>query len=290
MITYEEIKDEIIKNIIDINSLEREDNKGVHNFSYPTLQSYFYLKEMINYKKPPLLTSDLILFLPSKQGKYKTFCYKPLGEERKSLLEKMRKMGPIYSIHSIPFLKGEIQFKEVGYSLRDVFSSDKYPNAKKRYQKLVYPFKQQEKFKVVTREATDEEVKNLHDEWVERKMADPNTFRMMFPNKRYYSCYIKAKENPQSHKIYTFFIEDKLIAVRVLGIQGRRVFDLANFGRVWDSFSNMMNTLDTCVLKNLYELGFEEFNCGAGLNKKLKLFKEHYPSFEIISYQYSKTK
>lgn len=288
--TYEELKELVGTRDIGIHWLEEEDNRGVHNFSLPTLQSYFCIGDMLAHKRPPMFIEGSILFLPSKQGRYKTFCYQPLKEEHKDLLEKMRTMGPIYSIYPISFLKGELKFKEVGYNLRDVFDPSKYPNAKKRYQKIVYPFKHIEKNNIRRDIATPDEVKTLHDEWAEKKMADPNTFRMMFPNKRYWNCFLEARKYPHLHKTYTFYIGEKLIAVRILGVQDKRVFDLANFGRFWDSPSQTMNVLDTIVLKDLLDYGFEEFNCGAGLNKNLTMFKEHYPSFDIISYQYSKTK
>ena len=106
-----------------------------------------------------------------------------------------------------------------------------------------------------------DEIRVLHDEWAEFKLNDPKTFKMMFPNKRYIYCCEKYLENKDKlikakYKTYVFRKDGKVIAVRVLGIQDDRVFDLANFGRVWDSFSQMMNYVDTWVLKDLHFVQF----------------------------------
>lgn len=268
-------------------------HKNVHNFSLPTLLSYFSFNEMLTHRYQPLLLCNGMLMLPSPQGRYKTFCYNPSPESSKEILEFLQTIGPIYSLYQIPFLTKEVKFVEVGYNLDKVFDPASYENAKKRYQRLVYPFNHMQKCNVTVtqlNDATFQKVEELHEEWAKRKLDDPDTFKMMFPNKRYIRCCEYAAADQVNFRNFVFMIDEKVIAVRVLGVAGQLVVDLANFGRTWDMPSNMMNSLDTYVLKALHTEGYKTFNCGAALNKKLKVFKCHYPSDDIISYQYSRNK
>lgn len=277
-----------------LTSIEDLDNKGVHNFSLPVLNTYFNLDEIRNMYGLIVFEGNILL-LPSVQGRFKSFCFNPENDKiQRKLIDYLIKLGPIYSLYPEVFLSGAHSFIEIGYDLEKVLNPNSYPNKKKRYQRLIYPFKQLERYKVKTRSFMSSEVdsnvvKLLHDEWVEHKLADPNTFKIMFPTNRYIRCYDYAIQHV-GYFVYCFCMAKQLIAVRVVGIQKDIAYDLANFGKYWELPSNMMEWLDIYVLRDLYQRGMKKFNCGAQLNKNLSLFKTHYPSYEVKSYMYSQIK
>jgi len=272
-----------------ISNLYQLDNKGVHNFSVTTLVTYFYLNEMLASKTPPLLLKNSVLVLPNKQGRFKTFVYQE-PENSKNMLEYLRSLGPVYSIDKLQQLDDGKPFVEIAYDLEQVNNPASYKNAKKRHQRLTYPITQLEKWGVSVESLSKENfagVQELHDMWVDYKLADPKIFKIMFPNKKYLFCCQKALQYPRLFKTFVFKFGGKVLATRIVGIDQRRTYDLANFGNSWDSFSQLMNYADTLALKNLYVQGFKSLNCGFGLNKNLTAFKEHYPNYEVTSYIYS---
>jgi len=207
-------------------------------------------------------------------------------------------------------LKGSSAFKEIAYSLEGVFDRATYPNAKKRHKAIVYPFNWAERNGLVVRPLQDadfQEAQDLHDRWVETKMADESTFRIMFPTHRYSNCLNKWKAQhtqaaaslfsdeevgacslSDSYRCFGAFYQEKLVAFRVVGAKRKFAFDLAFCGLFFELPSQCMEYINTLILKLLFESGVEIFNCGACLNPELEAFKTHLPSFEVNSWKYAK--
>ena len=268
------------------------DNKGVHNFSLGCLDAYFELNKGIAAHEVSLINDHIIHF--HKRKKVYVFGV----EQNIDLLKSLQKDAVVYSINPIKGLEKHSKFTEIAYNLEEVFNLESYPTKKKRYNKLIYPFRWIKNHTVTVNYILDsKEVKSLHDKWVEHKVSDPATYRIMFPNARYFRCYEQAVVNcfssqavPVDYRVYGFFSGVKLVLVRVVSVQNSTAYDLANFGNTWDSFSQLSNYADIWVLKDLYEQGVVSFNCGAMLNKNLKAFKTHYPYHEVISHMYGRVK
>lgn len=282
-----------------IPELAKLDNKGIHNFSFGCLCGYFRLIEAI--EKGSVFFNGRVLHLDMYGAKTYVFVYQSCDQ---ILLEQYQKKGPVYSLSSIPLTK-ETTFKELVYNLDNVFTSTSYPNAKKRYQKIQYPFNwlKKQRVKIEPLSSADfEEVKKLHEIWVQWKLQDKKTYKIMFPGKRYINCCKKAlgvtpkinsmlSQKPLLTVDYISFvlkIKEKIEAVRVVSFQKTTAYDLAFFGNTWSGHSQMMNYFDVYVLKKLHEQGIKLFNCGAGLNKHLERFKSHYPFTILRSYKYGK--
>jgi hypothetical protein len=235
----------------------------------------------------------------------KTFVFKKNQRDFNLLREKQKK-GPVYSLVPLPLEKGS-KFVEIGYDLEKVFDRRSYPKAKKRHQRIVYPFKWLDGKKIEMSALTERdmgEVGKLHDRWVERKLEDDKVYKIMFPNRRYIRCCEKLfdgldertllpvpKLNLADYKGFVFRdAQGEICVVRVVSIQKDGAYDLAFFGNTWDAPSQLMNYCDIYVLKELFDMGIRIFNCGAALNKHLRMFKSHYPHFKIESYMYSRIK
>lgn len=283
-----------------ISELAKLDNKDIHNFSLGCLCGYFRLIEAV--EKGRVFFNGRVLHLDMYGAKTYVFLYLPCDQIS---LEQFQKKGPVYSLSSISLTK-ETTFKELVYNLDNIFNVASYPNAKKRYQKIRYPFtwlKKQEAEIELLSSANFEEVKALHTAWVQWKLQDKKTYKIMFPNKRYINCCRKVlgtkskidstlSQNLPLVVNYISFvlkIKKKIEAVRVVSFQKTTAYDLAFFGNTWSAPSQMMNYFDVYVLKKLHEQGIKLFNCGAGLNRHLKRFKSHYPFTILRSYKYGKT-
>jgi hypothetical protein len=195
----------------------------------------------------------------------------------------------IYSIDPLPLPK-ESKFKELCYDLDTVFDPASYPSAKKRHQRIKYPMTWLAGSNLALTQIThmDPRIEELHDAWVEKKLDDPATFKMMFPGKRYLNCVLRAFEEPESYRVFAVFEGSRVQAIRVVGIAGDTAYDMAFFGRTWELPSQAMNYINISILKALHTAGIKHFNCGCFLNKRLHQFKAHYPHYEKISYAYSK--
>ena len=295
---------EVVQNIEQLFLL---DNKSIHNFSLGVLDSYFYLSEKIQ-KKEVFLFENRILYIKSKsRGKTYVFTWR---NEDEALLKKLQIISTIYSINQIPFLTGKSKFKEIAYTLSTVFNPKTYPNAKKRHQRIHYPLTWLVKNNMQVEKITTDninEVSELHKKWVNYKMNQLSTFRMMFPTGRYLRCckrcifneeidilqsheIVLLEKNPLTYKGLIFKIKGELVAIRVFYIEKLLAFDLAFFTNTWDTPSQISNYIDIWCLKELYDKGINILNCGASLNRSLKIFKTHIPSKTIESYMYSKIK
>jgi hypothetical protein len=235
------------------------------------------------------------LIVASRAGGFKTFVYQHAPEDR-AALELLQRLGAVYSISEIPGLEKGSKFKEMAYDFDRVFDPASYPNAKKRHSRIRYPFIWLEKIgarmEVLAAEHFDE-VAALHERWVARKLADPKTFQMMFPRRRYLYCCEKALRRvpalpgPQ-YRAWVWRLEGDLVAVRVVSVERGGGYDLANFGAFWRTPSNFMNMINVQVLRMLHDEGVKRFNCGASLNKTLTQFKNHYPNEYVVSAMHSR--
>lgn len=273
---------------IDANMVEKAGHRGVHNFTYGILETYFKLSN---------LSDDNIWFngnvlvlsgLPGRAG-HKSWVYDiaDIG-----LLRGLQTKGPVYSINKIGLPK-ESKFKELTYDLTTVFAASSYANAKKRAKVLTYPrnWMKNNEISVETNTKLDlAEVVLLHDEWKKYKLSLPATFKMMFPSKRYYNCVEIGLRDPDRYTIFSAYnSEHGLVAVRVLYVDKAFAFDLANFCCSWRLPSNFSEYFNSYTMRLLYDKGVKLLNCGASLNKELSAFKKHWPHSELISYAYGRT-
>lgn len=282
----------VLDNIITINRGES------HNFSIGCLSTYFRLNE--NIKKNCYFFNGRILTL-SIHG-IKTFVFQYCDSDIKYLHD-IQKQGPVYCETKIPLIN-QSSFTEKIYNLKDVFSASSYKNAKERYNKITYPFTWFKKNKVEITTITNQnfnEIEKLHNLWVEKKLNDPKTYKIMFPQKRYLSCCEKFLTDKNKNfnllnidkttkflKSFVLKINNEIVGVRVISIENNIGYDLAFFVNFWNNHSQIANYFNIFILKILFDQGIILFNCGASLNKNLSQFKSHYPNFEKEIYRYGK--
>lgn len=275
----------------------------IHNFSLGCLDAYFYLTEDLQSGQTRVMGSkDQILVMSRRKKVYvlqtsgitRTDLYKVDGGAAADLemLQKLQSNCVIYAPSPIS-LPREGKFSEVTYTVSKILDPASYPDKKKRYNRLTYPLKwmRDNQVRVLTEPINEKEVEALHDQWVEHKLADPTTYQIMFPRKRYIRCVERLLQHPTdiNYRGFFFYLGDKLCSVRIISIENEWGYDLANFSRFWDTPSQFSNYCDAYVLiEELKKLGVQRFNCGAALNKNLKLFKSHYPFDLAVSYMYSK--
>jgi len=277
-------------------------NQGIHNFSEGCLDSYFKVNTMnARFEKE-------ILIIESNMPKVFVFSYQ---EDQLELLHKYHSRCVIYSIPQLPLSK-ESNFTEICYRLEEVFDPASYKNAKKRHQHLKYPFVWCEK-EGITYESISVSnmpfVVKLHKAWVDHKMEDEKTYKIMFPSGRYIRCcnyalnYLLQKQSierfglakkikvfPIYHS-YVFLKNEEVIACRILSSQDDTAYDLAFFCNTWkEDLSQLSNYVEMVSLKDLYEKGIKTVNCGSALNTYLKNFKQHVPSFLLKHWMYGKEK
>ena len=287
----------IQRSILDFKSYFKLQHHGVHNFSLGTLDAYFSLSHLLVRRKAFLYGGSILVVPPLAGGGYKIFMFSE--NEDLSILTELQKCGVVYSISPLKLKKGS-KFKEIAYDLKVVFDPASYKNKKQRHKKLRYPFSWMERADALVEPITLEnfaEVEALHEKWVEYKLADPKTYQIMFPRKRYINCCKKVVNASSNLLNLQYFgvairIGGKIEVVRVVYVDGQYGFDLAFFGNTWsDDLSQLMNYADTYLLSLLYTtVGVKYFNCGAALNKNLQAFKTSLPYYTVESYAYSRIK
>lgn len=258
-------------------------HQGIHNFSWGCLEAYFRLTSLS--EQNIYWDGNILSISGLPGGRVKTWVF---GRTDVSVLKSFQFRGGIYSQQEFDLPK-KSQFHEIAYDLTKVFNPTSYPNKKKRYQRLRYPFQwlTSNRF-IITNELDLLSSTTLHDRWVEWKLEQPTTYRLMFPRKRYLECIRYAMKYPEW---YVYFgcrdRYDNLVAVRVLYVEDNCAFDLANFSSVWNIPSQLSEYFSIYTMRELYQLGITTVNCGASLNKGLSQFKHHWPSFEVKSWMYS---
>ena len=272
-----------------VSQLKLLENKGVHNFSLGSLYCYSYLSLALQ-KKCVFFNGRILSLLMF--GKVKTYVFEYDERDRDELLA-FQKKGPLYSLEKIPFSQ-ESRFEEIAYDLVVVFDPKSYSCAKKRYQRIKYPFVWLDFQKAEISGITEEnfsEVALFHEKWRAFKMSCKKTYKIMFPQRRYLQCCEYALRDKEIYLSFVLKIKDEIQAVRVVNIQDEQAFDLAFFSNTWSAPSQLSNYFDIYVLSVLFrEKNIKIFNCGASLNKDLKTFKTHYPYFTVNSFKYSMLK
>lgn len=263
-------------------------NENVHNFSAGCLRCYFYLDEVLPFKNK--LYQDNQMLSIKIRGKRKTFVYVSTRVDKKRL-NSFQREGPVYSLNKLPLQNQKI-FTEIAYNLDVVFDPRSYKSAKKRHQRIKYPLSWLVKNEITCEEINllnFKQIQQLHDDWVHYKLEQESTYRIMFPTKRYIKCCELALENRYGDlQSFVFKKRDKVLVVRVIYRKGNNAFDLAFFGNAKNAISQLMNYCDVYSLSKLREQEVKIFNCGAELNKNLRVFKQHFPSFKIESYMYTR--
>lgn len=271
---------------------------GVHSFSMGVLECYFHLSKKYTYAHP-------VLHLP--KGRAKSFVFNAqinITDDIEIALRNMRFAGPIFSQKELPLKNGK-KWVEIAYSLDDVFDPSKYKNAKKRYSRLKYPFKWAADHNITLVELTQEDCKEavaLCDVWGKFKLSDEKVHRYSFTLARYKRCIEEGlkssvkqglsltKTERNDYIVLGIFVDGELQAVRSVFRDAEYAFDLAFFGNTWSGPSQLMNYAEMLTLHFLHQKGIKFFNCGAALNKRLQTFKQHIPSYEVISWMYPKVK
>lgn len=255
------------------------EHAGIHNFTIGTLTTYFRLEETAS-----SFDND-ILILDGLRGRNqrKVFVY---GENAPD--KALQTTSVLYSIHRLPFPK-ESRFAELTYTLSRVFDPTEYTNAKKRNQRLKQPFNRLRSYDITLRALTKAdmpEIARLHTEWCVRKLALPDTFKMMFPKKRYLNCASIAIARPREYVALGAFSDQTLLAVHIYFVERCSAFDLACFAD--EPYSNFSEDFYIASLAHLRDKGIDYVNCGASLHAKLTTFKRHWPSAYVYSWAYGR--
>ena len=261
----------------------------VHNFSIGTLTSYFGLEQAVC-----TFFSNAVLEIDGLPGaaRKKVYVFDDLQGDPGLLafIKGLQAQSVIYSLKPLPLPKGGT-FHELAYNLDAVFDKASYPNAKKRAQRLQQPFKQLARDGVVIRSARQSDlpgINELHKDWVNFKMAQPATFKMMFPKRRYMNCIRIALERPKDYVVIVASYADRIVGARALFLRSGRAFDLACFSATWDMYSNFSEHFAIAAMRALHQTGIHTLNCGASLHKQLSAYKTHWPHYSVESFAYSK--
>ena len=270
--------------------LSRAGHRGMHNFSFGTITTYFGL-----ISGTAEWLDDCVLHVISPQGKHKTWVF-DVGEvlPDHNLLTGLRRLGPIYSQVELR-LPGIGSFEELAYDLDRVLDPTSYPNNKKRYQRLTYPARWMERYGYSIRmffKRDTSEVQILHDLWVEHKLSQESTYRLMFPRKRYLDCFRVVAERPDLG-FFGFVLLDSsgaIVGARALYAEAGTAFDLAQFVRPGLP-SDAAECFAFLTMKTMHKLlGVTRLNCGASLNGPLKAFKSHWPHEQVRHWSYPRTR
>lgn len=255
----------------------------VHNFSFGTLDAYFNLSDV----EPSCVDWDGNLLTIRQRGKTKTWAFysTPADIPR---LEQLRLEGPIYAKRPLSLPKGT-KFHELAYNLKTVFDPASYANSQKR-KRIKRPLNRLIKNGYIVPNWKKDflEIMQLHRHWVTWKMADPATFQMMFPKRRYLTCVEKAFHS-QDYIVFTARnAQGRVDACRVFYFEGDQAFGLAQFGRYDQCYHGFAEDFATATMRGLLDAGITRLNCGASLNKKLSAFKMQWPHEEVVSFMYGR--
>lgn len=285
----------------------------IHNHTIGNLFLYFDLEKHLN-KNRVFFYPGAVLIIDNR--KHKLFVFDNdiflLHFDFSSITDEVKKKIIIYSsviqnsYKELGFVESKL--KESVYNLQEVFSEETYYEKyrtrtvkeikKKIYNKIKYPFlfleKNSDKFRVENLDVSKlDEVDLLHKDWVDFKLNDPKTFKMMFSSNRYNRCVRMMFESKFLHRIEfyakCFYWEDKLIAVRqCLLTNDGRSYDIGFFSRFWEVPSNLIFYINSFCLKDLHDnYSVQYHNTGMVLDKNLTMSKAHFPNTDKITYKYN---
>lgn len=279
----------------EVSAVREAGHGGVHNFCVGTLTAYFGLGTAA------ATMEDGILHLTGLKGgsRMKVFVFDALAAAAaQARLPQLQQQTVIYSKKPLSLPKGSA-FKEIAYNLPRVLDPASYPNAKKRAQRLRYPASRFQSERISIRKLGPKDLAEatvLHSSWCAWKLADPATFQMMFPRRRYINCVEVALQHPAEYACYGAYREEafgqeRLLGVRVLYVEKAFAFDLANFAATFDPslYNAFAEHFALMTMAELHSEGVDLLNCGASLNKQLSAFKSHWPHFDVLSYAYGRT-
>ena len=268
--------------------LKQADNRGIHNFCLGTLEAYFRVNEVhAVYDEGVLVISGL-----AGAARTKVFVFEPRLDQpgRIDTLLNLQRQAVIYSIAPLPLAK-KSRFKECAYDLADVFDPASYPNARKRSKRLSQPFTRLSTRGVELRQLSISDrpaVLELHNAWRDWKLSNPKTMQIMFPKARYLRCADVGLANPENYVVFGAWQGERLLGVRVLYLESRHAFDLANFTAVWQTYSNFAEDFNIATMLLLEQKSIGRLNCGATLSADLSAFKSHWPHKYVESFAYGR--
>lgn len=239
---------------------------GIHNFCYGVVNSYY---QPVEYK----IINNCSFEILSRYGKNRRKLF--LFGEPETITQEVCYSSCV----------GSEKKTEISHNLSDVFNKDNY-NRKKRYNTIIRPFNWSSKNNLVIDQLDKNHlfmVEQLHDKWVDLKLNDPKTFKIMFPTKRYIKCFYHSLEN-KNYISFGAFLEGQLVSVRVLYLVEEWAYDLAFFTD-YSQHNFLTGFVDILILDKLKGLGVNYLNRGVELNKGLKQYKTQYPHFEVNYYQ-----
>jgi|WetSurMetagenome_2_1015567.scaffolds.fasta_scaffold04369_2 hypothetical protein len=269
------------------------DNKGIHQFSLGVLDGYFNLDSLfkkfkVHKFKGALLIENIKPFMLIYSCEH--------TPSEISLITDIRKKATIYSLDKLSFLSSPRKVSECIYNLESVFDKENYQNAKKRHQRLVYPFKFLEKLQFSVEKITQENLSTIiqvHDKWVTQKLLDESVFKINFSKVRYKRCCTRVvEESILNYNYYGLALKlgNEIIGARVFALKDTSAYDLAYFVKFWDIPSQTSNYINVWVMEHLRSRGITHLNCGVYLHKKLSVFKSHLPHDSKFYYSYGKDK
>lgn len=181
-----------------------------------------------------------------------------------------------------PFSEGNITLKETFYNLKDLFNPDLYSCRKSFKKRVLYPLKTKLDVEILTEKDIPECIR-LHDKWVEEKLKQPHTFKMMFSSTRYKKALNFIKD---SNFLFLKISENGAIkGFRVFGKEEGCLMDITNISAFWEK-SQLSESVIITTYDWLLKHGYEHINLGlADGISKLKFFKHSYPYTEVHTYR-----
>ena len=269
------------------------DNKGIHQFSLGVLDGYFNLDLLLRKYKVHKFKGTLLI---ENVKPFVLIYYCEHTPSEISLISSMRKKATIYSLDKLSFLSSPRKVSECIYNFTDVFNRDNYKTSKKKYQRLVYPFKFLEKLHFSIEKISSEniqEVIKVHDEWVVQKLLDESVFKINFSKVRYKRCCTRLlEESLLDYNGYGLALKlgNKVIGARILSLKDSIAYDLAYFVEFWNLPSHLSNYINVWTMNHLREIGITHLNCGLYLHKKLSAFKSQLAHDSKFYFSYGKEK
>lgn len=184
--------------------------------------------------------------------------------------------------------KGSSAAIEVVYKLDEVFKRENYKNQKAYQNRIKTPLSIIKKLSITCSRATVEElreIETLHDEWVEKKLADPRTHKITFSKRRYINCVINGFNRTDSFVYVLKNAESKIVGCRVVCKAEDVLFDAANFIAFW-SYNQLSEACNVVSLQQIMQDHPEcsWFNTGMATGT-LKKYKQHFPNVELRVYR-----
>lgn len=264
-----------------------------YNFDLGVLDSYYHLFDDLEDKTSYFTGSNNQILVMKKRQKVFVFNVKSCIDSDIGLLNELQKRAVIYSPEELPLPK-EDKFNELIYDIPYILDPANYKNSRQRNRRIRRPFKwlNNNNIEIFNRPKSNDDIKNLHDEWVRRKLENPKVFKILFPEKKYIYVFKRFLDNPDNtnyHGIF-FYSDNDLLSFRIISQDDEYGHDLTNITEYWYD-PNISNYCYIAGLKYFYDnLGIRYFNCGFLTHIGLSEFKMRYPYTLKEGYSYKKNK